>query len=193
MNFERIARHLPVAPLLQKLTQHPAWWTEETLRQEFLGSAHHATQTIYLRGPLGFTFEEYFMDTAAIDFPHLPDVLDVLMPVLRPLLDAIEWSELGRVLVVNLPAGASLDEHTDQGAYAEHYARFHVALETNRGAHLIVDGESTHMEAGEAYWFDHHKPHYARNRGERDRIHLIVDAVSPRFDRMTRWTSPTST
>lgn len=181
MNFERLLTGLPVEPLLERLARHPAWWTEETLRQEFLGSAHHATQTVYLRGPLGFSFEEYFLDRSAVDFPHLHDTIDVLMPVLRPLLDAIDWEHLGRILVVNLPAGAALDEHTDQGEYANHFARFHVPLATNDQCQLVVNGAGQRMEAGEAWWFDHHAPHSAHNAGETDRIHLIVDAVSPRF------------
>lgn len=182
MNFERLLTGLPVEPLLQKLTANPAWWTEETLRQEFLGSAHYATQTIFLRGPRGFSFEEYFGETYAEDYPRLAEVIDEVMPIVRPLLKAIQWrSDLGRILVVRMPAGAALDEHTDEGEYAAHFARFHVPLVTNPGCNLTCDRERQHMEAGEAWWFDHRAPHSAHNKGETDRIHLIVDAVSPRF------------
>jgi hypothetical protein len=180
-NFEFVASGLDVAPLAALLDANPAWWRDITMRQDYLGSAHAATHCIYLRGPAGFTFEEYFLELAALDYPRLPTALAALMPVVRPLLRAIDWRELGRILIVRLPAGAELDEHIDQGEYARHYARFHIPLVTNADCALVVAGEPQHMAVGEAWWFNHHKPHYAYNHGETERVHLIVDAVSPRF------------
>lgn len=190
MNFECVATDLETGPLLAQLDANPDWWRHITMRQDFLGSAHHATNCIYLRGPLGFTIEEYFQDLSAIDYPLLPEVLPALMRVMKPLLDAIQWAELGRILIVRLPAGYALDEHIDQGDYARHYSRFHVPLATNEQCELRVGGEAQHMETGEAWWFDHHKPHYAHNKGETDRVHLIVDAVSPRFEKSGRPDGP---
>jgi hypothetical protein len=180
-NFEFITSGLDVAPLAALLEANPPWWRDITMRQEHLGSAHYATQCIYLRGPLGFTIEEYFQDISAIDYPLLEPLLPALMPVVRPLLTCINWRELGRILIVRLPAGAELDQHVDQGDYARHYARFHIPLVTNADCALVVAGDAQHMAVGEAWWFNHHKPHYARNHGATDRVHLIVDAVSPRF------------
>lgn len=175
MNFERLCTDLPVAPLLAAI--QPDWWRHITIRQDFLGSAHHATQCIYLRGPAGFSFEECFVDHTSIDYPLLPSVIDVLMPVLRPVLRALRWVELGRLLLVRLPAGAALEPHIDEGAYAEHFERYHVALSTNEQCALVVDGEAQPMAAGEAWRFDHRKTHHAYNTGSTDRVHLIIDAV----------------
>jgi quercetin dioxygenase-like cupin family protein len=181
MNFERLLCGLPVEPLAAKLAANPDWWNAITLRQDFLGSPHYDTETIFLRGPAGFSFEAYFQQADALDYHLLSSVMDELMPVLRPLLLAIDWQELGRILLVRMPPGAALDEHTDEGHYAETYARFHVPLVTNPGCSLTVDRERQHMEAGEAWWFDHRRPHSAHNTGETARIHLIVDAVSARY------------
>ncbi|WP_176125784.1 aspartyl/asparaginyl beta-hydroxylase domain-containing protein [Paraburkholderia youngii] len=181
MNFERLLTGLPVAPLAAALADSPEWWQRITTRQDFLGSPHEGTETIFLRGPLDFTLEEYFGETYAADYPELAAVIDELMPIVRPLLQAIEWKELGRMLLVRMPPGVALDEHTDEGAYAEHYSRFHIPLATNGQCELVVNGQPQHMQAGEAWWFNHRAPHSAHNMGETERVHLIVDAVSPMF------------
>lgn len=177
MNFERICEGLPIEPLLAALDARPDWWNEIVIRQIFLGSAHHMTQSIHLRGPLSFCYEDAFLSTATQDYPLLEPLMPVLMPVLSPLLTAIAYRELGRVLIVRLPPGGALDPHIDQGVYAEHFDRYHVALRTNADCCLVVDDEPQHMAAGEAWRFDHRKTHSAFNRGSVERIHLILDAV----------------
>lgn len=179
--FTQVCEALPVEPLMQLIDANPDWWQQITIRQQFLGSAHHATQSIHLRGPTSFTFDDVFLDTASLDYPLLARCIDALMPVLRPLLRAIQWRELGRVLIVRLPAGAQLDEHVDEGRYAKHFARFHVPLRTNEQSALVVEDSHLLMPAGEAWWFNHRRSHWAYNAGETDRVHLIVDAVSPLF------------
>lgn len=175
MSFERLCIDLPVEPLLARID--PAWWNAITIRQDFLGSAHHATQCIYLRGPAGFSVDEYFTDLTSVDYPVLPSVIDVLMPVLRPVLTALRWIELGRVLLVRLPACTALEPHIDEGAYAAHFERYHVVLSSNERCALVVDEVEQHMAPGEAWRFDHRKTHYAYNAGTTDRVHLIIDAV----------------
>lgn len=181
MNFERILTGLPVQALADTLAENPEWWHAITMRQDFLGSPHEQTETIFLRGPRAFTLEGYFGEADALDYHLLPAVIDELMPLVRPLLDAIEWSELGRILLVSMPAGGNLEEHTDEGEYARHYTRYHVPVTTNPDCALVVDGVHQHMAAGDAWLFNHRAPHWAYNAGESERIHLIVDAVSRRY------------
>lgn len=182
MRFERICEGLPVEPLLQLIDANPDWWNAITIRQNFLGSAHHQTQCIHLRGPTSFVFEDAFMRTETLDYPLLESCIDALMPVLRPLLTAIDWSDLGRILIVRLPPGCALDPHVDEGRYAAHFARFHVALRANDQCALVVEDQPQHMAPGEAWWFNHRTTHSAHNHGDTERIHLIVDARSERFN-----------
>lgn len=90
-------------------------------------------------------------------------------------------TELGRVLIVNLKPGVQLKPHIDEGTYADHFARFHVALTSNDRCMLEVGGDQAAMQPGEAWWFDHKQQHSAFNLGTTDRWHIILDAVSPRF------------
>ena len=182
MNFDRIATGLDVAPLLAALDAMPELWGEITLRQDYPGSAHHDTDCIFLRGPRSFTPEDYFFDLGSFDYPAMDKLADALVPLLRQLLqDVLQVEELGRVLIVRLKPGGHVDAHVDEGDYADHFARFHVALTGEPGSVLTAGGEVQHFAPGEAWWFDHKVEHTADNLGDVPRIHIIFDAVTQRF------------
>jgi hypothetical protein len=175
MNFKHIASGLPVQPVIDALDKYPRLWGLHTLRQEFLGSPHHATECVFIRGPHDFTFEDYFGSAYARDYVVPIDLFTAVADVVTAVYQAVQADELGRVLIVDLPAGEALEEHTDEGVYAQHYQRAHVALVTNPDAVLVCNGEEKHIPAGEAWWFDHRAPHTAKNAGGSERLHLIVD------------------
>jgi hypothetical protein len=94
--------------------------------------------------------------------------------------------ELGRILIVKLESRGTVDVHIDEGRYAEHYSRFHIALSAEEGSMLIVENDSVHMQPGEAWWFDHRRRHAAHNASSASRIHLIFDAVTERYPAPTK-------
>jgi hypothetical protein len=180
-NHERIATNLNVQPLLAALESLPELWDQITVRQDYPGSAHHDTQAIFLRGPRVFTFEDYMLSTVAFDYPAMEDLKTVLLPLMRPILHELDVSELGFVIIARLKAGGHIDAHVDEGTYADHYSRFHIALNDLPGATLTVGGQAQHYAPGECWWFNHKVEHFADNASDQDRIHLIFDAVTPRY------------
>jgi len=180
--FERVATGLDVEPIRARLEAMPHLWDEITARQEYTGSAHKDTQCIYPRGPYKFTPYYYMFDKGAYDYPVMDTLADVLVPVLRPLLAGVlKVEELGRVLIVKLKPGGVVTPHIDEGTYADHYARFHVAVTGTEHATLTAGADIQHFAPGEAWWFDHKVTHSARNDSDSDRIHIIIDAVTSRF------------
>lgn len=180
--FERIASNLNVQPLLDKLEQMPELWEQIIIRQNFYESPHKDTETIFVRGPLRFTPEKYLMDIGSYDYEPMNALSDVLIPIMQPLLkDELKVQELGRVLIVKLHPGGHIDEHVDEGVYADYFSRFHIALKTNPRATLTVGGQTRNLDAGEAWWFNHKLKHSGDNLGDTDRIHIIFDAVTDRF------------
>lgn len=177
-NFERIATGLDVQPLLDVLSQRPELWDEITVRQDYTGSAHKDTRAIYIRGPRTFTFKDYFLSTQAYDYPLMDELADVLVPLLRPVLNALGATELGFVMLVELKPGGQVKPHIDEGKYADHFSRYHLALTGEQGATLTVGGESQHFAPGEFWWFNHKALHRADNASDQPRIHLIIDAVT---------------
>jgi hypothetical protein len=181
MNFDRIASGLDVAPLVAELDAHPELWSEITVRQDYPGSAHHDTECIFLRGPRGFTMGDYMGDVVAYDYPAMDRLADLVVPLITPVLKGLGVTELGYVLIVRLSPGGHVDEHIDEGAYADHYSRFHLALTGSPGATLTVGDERQHFAPGDCWWFNHKATHSADNNAGDWRIHVIFDAVTPRY------------
>lgn len=184
MNFKRLCAGLDVWPLLRVLDQRPDLWSHFTGRQEAPGSAHHDTRCIVVLGPQEPTAAAWFNDLDAVGWSPLPVVHDALAALLWPLAQAIRLSgpeDLGRVMIVELAPGGVIDPHADEGAYAEHYSRFHIVLSSAAGNWFSCGIETVWMQSGDAWWFDHQLVHSVRNDSASPRIHVIVDAVSPLF------------
>jgi hypothetical protein len=153
-------------------------WNMFTARQDTPGTPHHDTRTIILRGPAATVWNHDIIfgmleseDTRAGE--HLPALVDLC----RAACDRIGVKELGRVMLVELAPGGHIDAHFDDGAYAAHYERFHLVLQSDAGNTFTCGGETIHMKPGELWKFDHRTEHEVHNASARPRIHLIIDAT----------------
>ena len=154
-------------------------WDVFTARQDAPGSPHHDTRCIVLRGPVGdlltndVIFNEiHSVDTGAVE--HLPAVVDLC----RAACERLGVKELGRVMLVELAPGGHIDRHFDEGAYAAHYQRFHLVLQSDVGNTFTCGTETIHMKPGELWQFDHRTEHEVRNASASPRVHLIIDATT---------------
>lgn len=153
-------------------------WDLFTARQDTPGSAHHDTRSIILRGPacevltndIVFNMIEC-IDTPAIEW--LPATRDLCATACARL----GVKELGRVMLVELAPGGHIDLHVDEGAYAAHYDRFHLPLQSDAGNWFMNGPEQLHMKPGELWQFDQHTEHEVFNKSTTPRIHLIIDAT----------------
>ncbi len=169
-----IASGLPVAGLLGRI--EPSMWEEITVRQDWPGSPHKQTQSIYLRWCSSWTPSAIFWSTDAVDYPGserlLPDAEDCVSDICR----RVGGSELGRVVLTRMAANADIMPHVDEGRYADIYDRFHLCL---RGESAMLVGNSAFlMKPGELWWINHKRMHSVSNANA-ERIHLIADFVSP--------------
>jgi GNAT superfamily N-acetyltransferase len=185
--FARLATDLPVVPLLKKLEQHPGLWQEITARQTTPGSPHHDTECIFLRWCPEQTVEAAFYQLETIDYPAtkllMPEAGDVFLALMEILGKEYRGplADYGRVIITKLKAGGKIDTHMDEGKYADRYDRFHICLQSDLGNLFAVGGHGCWMQPGEAWWFNHKRPHWAENTSERERIHMIVDVAVPAF------------
>lgn len=176
-NFKRLATSIDPSPILAELKGQADLWKQITVRQDFEGSPHAATESIFLRGParLDNPLEELdCVDMLAIE--SLPATVDII----GQLWQRLGIRELGWAMLVNLKAGGVITPHTDEGAYARYYARFHYVLTSTPGCRFTVGTETVHMAPGEVWWFNHQIEHTVWNDGP-DRLHLIFDAIVPGF------------
>jgi hypothetical protein len=175
-NFQRVARGFDVQPALAELVANPDLWAIFTARQDTPGSAHHDTECIVLRGPKTISHESVFNDLDAdwLAYAYALPALRAIIALAGAKLGDIE--QLGRVMVVNLKPGGRIDPHVDEGAYAAHYDRFHLVLQSRPGNWFYCGDEAVAMQPGELWKFDHHTEHKVANLSEQGRIHIIIDA-----------------
>jgi len=177
-NFVRIAEGLDVDPLLKLLEDKPELWKEIKARQQFTGTPHKDTESIYVRGPYAMSIYYVLWDTGSYDYPCMEYLKPALVPLMRPVLEKLEVKDMGRLLIVNLKPSGHVTKHNDQGTYADHYQRFHLVLQSNQWCSQTCGDQKQKFEVGEVWWFNHKKLHTADNVGMTDRVHIIFDCVT---------------
>jgi hypothetical protein len=79
---------------------------------------------------------------------------------------------------MRLGAGSVIKTHCDHDLDVEHgRARLHVPIATNPGVHFRLNGARVVLAEGECWYLRLSDPHSVTNGGDRDRVHLVVDAI----------------
>ncbi len=91
-------------------------------------------------------------------------------------------SKLGRCYIAKMSPGGNIYPHVDPGKYFDLHDRYHIVLKTNQGVSFSCgsnkienDIETVRFEQGELWVFDNKTMHWASNKGDEDRIHIIMD------------------
>lgn len=85
---------------------------------------------------------------------------------------------LESVRLMRLGAGSIIKTHRDHDLDVEHgRVRLHIPIETNPDVDFRLNGERVALGEGECWYLRLSDPHSVANRGLRDRIHLVVDAI----------------
>ena len=174
-NFLQIAANIDVTPALACLALNADLWNENDLRTKHPGTAHAQADDIWMlfnRIPENLA---EVMDDIAVE-PYRGWI--VLAPIQKLVLDLmyrIGGIQLGRVMVTRLKPGARITPHIDQGAPAEYFSRYQIALQSLPGANFRVDEETVNFRSGDAWWFDNRQEHEVVNNSADDRIVVIVD------------------
>ncbi len=109
-------------------------------------------------------------DEAHADTPFL-----ALCPAIRRLLDSLKCP-VRSARLLNLKRGAIIHPHRDvELAFENGEARLHFPIFTNPGAEFFIDEQRVMMDEGSAWYINANLTHRVANRGNADRIHLVVD------------------
>lgn len=184
----RIAHGIPIDGLLAAVDADPSLWGEITARQDHPASPHRDTEAIFLRWCAGLDVMSVFTDLHTVDYPAFHKLHRHVWPLLDLIYANVGGRELGRAMIVNLKPGGYIKPHADEGAYADHFERFHLALRSGPDNFFHVDSDegpnhTARMRPGELWWFDHKRTHWVANQSSEPRIHLIVDIVAPKYRR----------
>ena len=107
------------------------------------------------------------------------------VPVLLAQLDC----PIESVRFLKLAAGANIHPHRDHGLnYEQGVARLHIPVFTNPAVELVLDDVSLQLLPGECWYLNFDLTHRVANRGDSDRVHLVVDlrinaGLQARFER----------
>jgi hypothetical protein len=147
-------------------------WTAHFVRQNYEGDwgaiplrsiagERHPIRMIY-SDPLATSFE---------DTPLLDDC-----PYFRELIAAFECP-VRCVRLMKLSPGSIIKEHTDHDLEFESgKVRIHIPITTNPQVEFELNRHRVVMMPGEAWYLKLADPHRVANKGETDRVHLVLDA-----------------
>ncbi|WP_070152616.1 aspartyl/asparaginyl beta-hydroxylase domain-containing protein [Sphingobium phenoxybenzoativorans] len=174
-NFLNIAEGIDVTPMLDALAAHPELWNQNDLRTTHPQSPHTAVDDIWLRfNRLGVSAADTIDDIQTYPYPAW-DILHPVRDMVLNLMRRVGGTQLGRVIITRLPAGAVITPHEDHGAPVTFYRRYQIILQSLQGSIFTCGGEQLQMRSGEAWWIDNKQTHSVTNNSADDRIVIITD------------------
>jgi len=158
--------NINILPILNKITN--ADWDEWTYKQDTF-EAHSKTKNLTV-----ITNEKY-NDKPGLktsNYRLIEESVEIIKDILK-----VKYGEgkLTSIEIAKLPAGAEVARHIDKGYSLESNPRIHLVLQTNNDVIFTVDGEDKNMKVGELWEINNTKKHSVRNKGNIDRIHMIID------------------
>jgi len=111
------------------------------------------------------------------DRPAWPQWRGLLAPVLAEAVRGYGYARgvFPRVMFARMPAGGVIHPHIDANPAAKWPHKIHLPVSTNAGVTCGFGGGEHHFPAGQAVEVNNLGPHWVRNGGETDRIHLIFE------------------
>ncbi|HEX8529027.1 MAG TPA: aspartyl/asparaginyl beta-hydroxylase domain-containing protein [Cytophagales bacterium] len=146
-------------------------WIDHFVKQNYEGD----WSVIPLRAPAGaqHPIMMIYSDPSCRDFVDTP--LLEACPYMQEVLAAFDCP-LDAVRLMKLTPGSVIKEHRDYDlALEEGAARLHIPVLTNPGVEFVLNGLPVAMAPGECWYLRLSDPHRVTNRGETDRIHLVID------------------
>jgi len=114
---------------------------------------------------------------ASHDRPAWPRWRDVLEPVLAEAVRAYGYARgvFPRVMLAQMPPGGVIHPHVDANPAAKWPHKIHIPVLTNAGVVSCFGGGEHRFAPGEAVEVNNLGPHWVRNEGDTDRVHLIFE------------------
>jgi len=148
-------------------------WTGHFVRDNYDGD----WSVIPLRGPEGakHPIQMIFPNPTAKAFENTP-FLDNC-PHFRAVMDEFHCP-LREVRLMRLTPGSLIKEHSDPDLrFEDGLVRIHVPITTNDRVEFRVNGSCVAMEPGSCWYLRLSDPHSVANKGDTDRVHLVIDAM----------------
>lgn len=173
-NFHLIGINLDMVPLQLALIKREDLFGALPLRTGIDESPHKVVQDILLRFSQSRDADVVNADPESPDTPAYKELPEA-RTLVNWLVARVAAERVGRVMITKLAPGKEITEHTDMGAYAAYYDRFHVVIQSGPGMIFRGEDEEVQMNTGEVWWVANKRSHSVKNGGMVDRLHMIVD------------------
>jgi hypothetical protein len=150
-----------------------AAWIDHFVKQNYDGD----WSVIALRGPAGarHPVQMIYSDPSCSDFADTPALAG--SPHFQQVLAAFACP-LQAVRLMRLTPGSVIKEHHDNDlSFEQGMVRIHIPVVTNDGVDFRLNGVRCVMAAGSSWYLRLSDPHSVANRGDSDRVHLVIDAA----------------
>ncbi|MFN0202687.1 MAG: aspartyl/asparaginyl beta-hydroxylase domain-containing protein [Bacteroidia bacterium] len=85
---------------------------------------------------------------------------------------------LESIRLLNLLPNSEIKTHRDPGCcYEDGVFRLHIPITTDEKVDFVIDGERLEMQVATCWYGNFNLPHSVLHRGEKPRIHLIIDGI----------------
>ncbi len=116
-----------------------------------------------------------YSDPTCRDFADTPML--AACPYFREVLATFE-APLQSVRLMRLTPGSVIKEHTDlELSFEEGTVRIHVPVVTNAQVEFHLNRSRVVLDAGSTWYLRLSDPHSVANKGDTDRVHLVIDAL----------------
>jgi hypothetical protein len=134
----------------------------------------------------GIWQQHHFQNMRSVPLVHRTTPTSTIDPIFEklPYLSRIlqEWdAPLGESRIMCLGAGVDVPEHVDMDYYWRHRLRVHIVVQSNPKAVFACGKSLVHLPEGEIWVSDSWQRHWVANRGEQDRIHIVIDTIGSGF------------
>jgi quercetin dioxygenase-like cupin family protein len=149
-------------------------WIDHFVKQNYDGN----WSAIPLRGTAGARHPVMmiYSDPTATSFEDTPMLQGCAY--FREVLDAFQCP-LRAVRLMRLTPGSRIKEHTDlELSVEEGTARIHIPVVTNADVEFYLNRSRVVMEPGSVWYLRLSDPHSVHNKGDTERVHLVIDAVT---------------
>ena len=179
--FRKIQAGVDVSAIVGEIDARPDIWSIDFQRQQAIAVQRETEAVLVFAHAGSGTFKEarqrhplryYGVPCAAAE--HLPRTRDFVEGLARR-----AHGRPGRAALVKLRPHGRVYPHIDRGMYYQFRDRYHLILKSPAGSRLRAESDEVKMHEGELWWFDNRVPHEAFNDADADRIHLIIDVLSP--------------
>lgn len=120
----------------------------------------------------------YDTDGTAIRSIAKQPAYEKFYPVIKPVLDILSQHYIYNqyaCFLSRLPPGGIIGLHTDDGSFLTECHRIHLPIQTNEKALYLLDTYTYNWKQGTLYEFDNTRIHGVINKGNADRIHLVIN------------------